>query len=75
MIAAPLFHAWGFAHLAWAMGLSARRSCCAGASTPRTRSRPRPSTGATALVVVPVMLQRILELPPEDRPLRPRSCA
>ncbi len=43
----------------------ARRSCCGGGSTPRRRSGRSRSTGASALVVVPVMLQRILDLPPE----------
>jgi fatty-acyl-CoA synthase len=64
MIAAPMFHSWGFVHFTLAMGLG---------STMVLRRRFDPedtlSTVAqhecTALVVVPVMLQRILELPPE----------
>ena len=49
----------------------ARRSCCAGASTPRRRSRAVAQHRASALVVVPVMLQRILDLGPrDDRALR-----
>ncbi len=64
MIAAPLFHAWGFAHLSLAMLLSdtvvlQRRFDPEG--TLRTIAEQR----ATALVVVPVMLQRMLELPLE----------
>ena len=64
MIAAPMFHSWGFAHFTLGLAL-ARRSCCGASSTPRRRSRPSPSTRPTALAVVPVMLQRILELPDE----------
>ena len=48
-----------------------RRSCCGGASTPRRRCGRSPQHRASALVVVPVMLQRILELATgDDRPLR-----
>jgi fatty-acyl-CoA synthase len=62
MIAAPLFHAWGFAHLFLGTAL---------ASTLVLRRRFEPEATleaiaenqATALIVVPVMLQRILELP------------
>jgi len=64
LIAAPLFHAWGFAHFTLGMALS---------STLVLRRRFDPEAtvelverhGCTALVVVPVMLQRILELPEE----------
>ncbi len=64
MIAAPLFHSWGFAH--FSIGLSL-------ASTYVLRRRFDPEGtleavaehSASALVVVPVMLQRILELPTE----------
>jgi fatty-acyl-CoA synthase len=64
LIAAPLFHTWGFAHFTLGMALS---------STLVLRRRFDPedmlSTAArhrcTAVVVVPVMLQRALELPPE----------
>ena len=68
MIAAPMFHALGFAHVVLGARRWARRSSCAGASTPRRRCARSTSTACTALVVVPVMLQRILEL-------GPRSCA
>jgi fatty-acyl-CoA synthase len=65
VIAAPLFHTWGFAHFTLGLALS---------STLVLRRRFDPveileataSSGATALIVVPVMLQRILELPPEQ---------
>ncbi|HEV2770645.1 MAG TPA: acyl-CoA synthetase [Solirubrobacteraceae bacterium] len=61
MIAAPLFHSWGFAH--WTLGMSL-------SSTVVLRRRFDPEGTlqaaamheATALIVVPVMLQRILEL-------------
>jgi fatty-acyl-CoA synthase len=66
MIAAPLFHAWGFAHFVLAMGLGSTIVL-------RRRFDPEQTLAATAehrataLVVVPVMLQRILELPEEVR--------
>jgi acyl-CoA synthetase (AMP-forming)/AMP-acid ligase II len=64
MIAAPLFHSWGFAHLQMALALG---------STAVVRRRFDPeetlkaveSSRATTLAVVPVMLQRILDLPEE----------
>jgi fatty-acyl-CoA synthase len=65
-IAAPLFHTWGFAHLALSMLLGStvvlRRTfdperCLAAVTDERCDS----------LVVIPVMLQRILDLPPETR--------
>ena len=65
-IAAPLFHSWGFAHFSLGLILGTtyvlRRkfdpeACLAEVA----RSR------ADALVVVPVMMQRILELPEETR--------
>ena len=49
-----------------------RRSCCAAASTPRRRCAAIAQHRATTLALVPVMLQRILELgPADDRALRP----
>ena len=66
MIAAPLFHAWGFAHFVLAMGLGStivlRRKF-----DPEQTLAATAEHRATALVVVPVMLQRILELPEEVR--------
>jgi acyl-CoA synthetase (AMP-forming)/AMP-acid ligase II len=64
VIAAPLFHSWGFAH--WSLGISL-------ASTIVLKRRFDPEATlsltaqhqATALVVVPVMIQRILELDDE----------
>src|SRR5262249_37508025 len=61
MIAAPLFHAWGFAQ--WALGISLASTVVL------KRKFDEESTlsltaqhECTALVVVPVMIQRILEL-------------
>ncbi len=63
-IAAPLFHAWGFAHFTLAMALGStlvlRRSW-----TPEGMLAAVAEHRCTALVVVPVMLQRTLELPAE----------
>ncbi|MEA2210599.1 MAG: fatty-acyl-CoA synthase [Solirubrobacteraceae bacterium] len=64
VIAAPLFHSWGFAHMIFGAGL---------ASTLVLQRRFDPAQTlqaveehqATALIVVPVMLQRMLELPSE----------
>jgi acyl-CoA synthetase (AMP-forming)/AMP-acid ligase II len=64
MIAAPLFHAWGFAQFMLAMGLSStivlKRKFDPEATLSLTAQHE-----CTALVVVPVMLQRILELDDE----------
>ena len=70
VLAAPMFHTWGFAHLMLGLGLQ---------STLVVRRRFDPETtvalldahGATALVAVPVMLQRIMELPDEVRRSHP----
>ncbi len=64
VIAAPMFHSWGYAHFTLALPL---------ASTLVLRRRFDPEKTlidvarhrATALAVVPVMLQRMLELPRE----------
>jgi fatty-acyl-CoA synthase len=64
MLAAPMFHSWGFAHFTLAMALSSTLVM-------RRKFDPEDTLAAcaqhecTALIVVPVMLQRILELPPE----------
>ena len=66
LIAAPLFHSWGFAHLSLALVLS---------STIVLQRRFDPAAtlqgverhGATTVPMVPVMLQRVLELPDEQR--------
>jgi acyl-CoA synthetase (AMP-forming)/AMP-acid ligase II len=64
MIAAPLFHSWGFAHFVLGLSLNStyvlRRRF-----DPEGTLRATASSGATALIVVPVMMQRILELPDE----------
>jgi acyl-CoA synthetase (AMP-forming)/AMP-acid ligase II len=64
MIAAPLFHAWGFAHFTIGMGLSStlvlKRKFDPEATLSLTARHE-----CTALVVVPVMLQRILSLDEE----------
>jgi acyl-CoA synthetase (AMP-forming)/AMP-acid ligase II len=61
VIAAPMFHSWGVVHLLLGMVLSStlvlRRRF-----DPEATLRAIDENGATALVVVPVMLQRILEL-------------
>jgi fatty-acyl-CoA synthase len=64
LIAAPLFHSWGLAHFILGIGLSSTLIL-------RRRFDPQDTLsaidehGATALIVVPVMLQRILELGPK----------
>ena len=64
VIAAPLFHSWGFAHFSIGLSLSStyvlRRKF-----DPEGTLEAIADNGATALVVVPVMMQRILELPEE----------
>jgi acyl-CoA synthetase (AMP-forming)/AMP-acid ligase II len=66
IIAAPLFHAWGFAHMLLATALSSTivlRRRFDPLETVRAMSEHR----ADALVVVPVMLQRMLEADPDQR--------
>jgi acyl-CoA synthetase (AMP-forming)/AMP-acid ligase II len=64
VIAAPMFHSWGFAHFTLALPLAStlvlRRKF-----DPEDTLRAVAHHRATALAVVPVMLQRILELGPE----------
>ena len=64
VIAAPLFHSWGFAHFVLGLALDStfvlRRRF-----DPEETLRSVAESGATAIVVVPVMMQRILELPAE----------
>jgi acyl-CoA synthetase (AMP-forming)/AMP-acid ligase II len=64
MIAAPLFHSWGFAHFTLALPLAStlvlRRKF-----DPEETLRAVSQHRATALAVVPVMLQRILDLDPQ----------
>jgi acyl-CoA synthetase (AMP-forming)/AMP-acid ligase II len=64
MIAAPMFHSWGFAHFTLGLALNSTLVM-------RRKFDPEATLSlcaqheCTALVVVPVMLQRILELPDE----------
>jgi fatty-acyl-CoA synthase len=64
MIAAPMFHSWGFAHFTLSLPLAStlvlRRRF-----DPEDTLRAVAQHRASTLVVVPVMLQRILELAPE----------
>jgi acyl-CoA synthetase (AMP-forming)/AMP-acid ligase II len=64
VIAAPMFHSWGFGHFTLALPLSStivlRRRF-----DPEETLRAIAQHRASALAVVPVMLQRILELPPQ----------
>jgi len=64
MIAAPMFHSWGLAHFFLGLSLSStlvlRRKF-----DPEETLAATAQHHATALVVVPVMLQRILQLPEE----------
>jgi acyl-CoA synthetase (AMP-forming)/AMP-acid ligase II len=63
-IAAPLFHTWGFAHLALAMLLGStvvlRRTF-----DPEAALRITQDERCRSMVVIPVMLQRMLALDPE----------
>jgi acyl-CoA synthetase (AMP-forming)/AMP-acid ligase II len=64
MIAAPLFHAWGFANWTLGMGLSSTVVLKRKFDPEATLSLAAQHE-CSALVVVPVMLQRILELDEE----------
>ena len=66
VIAAPMFHAWGFAHMSMALALGSTmvvRRTFDPEATLAAVARHR----ATMLVVVPVMLQRIMALPADVR--------
>jgi acyl-CoA synthetase (AMP-forming)/AMP-acid ligase II len=64
MIAAPMFHSWGFAHFTLGLGLAStlvlRRKF-----DPEATLQAVAEHEATVLAVVPVMIQRILDLPDE----------
>lgn len=64
VVAAPMFHSWGFAHFTLALPLAStlvlRRRF-----DPEETLRAVAEHRASVLVLVPVMLQRILELGPE----------
>src|SRR3954469_11751627 len=61
MIAAPMFHSWGFVHFTLGMSLSATLVLNR-KFDPETTLSLTAQHECTALVVVPVMMQRILEL-------------
>jgi fatty-acyl-CoA synthase len=66
LIAAPMFHSWGLAHFSLGLLLSSTYVLMRRfdpVATLEAIHRPKP----TALAVVPVMIQRILELPEETR--------
>jgi acyl-CoA synthetase (AMP-forming)/AMP-acid ligase II len=64
MIAAPMFHSWGFVHFTLGMSLSSTLVLNRKFDPEATLSLTAQHE-ATALIVVPVMMQRILELPDE----------
>jgi fatty-acyl-CoA synthase len=64
MIAAPMFHSWGFVHFTLGMSLSSTLVLKRKFDPEGTLSLTAQHQ-ATALIVVPVMMQRILELPEE----------
>ncbi|MGI8609884.1 MAG: AMP-binding protein [Candidatus Dormibacteria bacterium] len=66
LIAAPLFHSWGFAHFTLGMLMSSTY-IVQRKFDPEDTLAAIENTGATVLAVVPVMMQRILELPPRTR--------
>jgi len=65
-IAAPLFHSWGFAHFTIGLLLSSTM-VLARRFDPENCLAQIERTRAESLVVVPVMMQRILDLPEEVR--------
>ncbi|HTR89350.1 MAG TPA: AMP-binding protein, partial [Solirubrobacteraceae bacterium] len=73
MIAAPMFHSWGFAHFTLALPLAStlvlRRKF-----DPEDTLRAIAHHRASAVAVVPVMLQRMLELGRETISLYDTSC-
>jgi acyl-CoA synthetase (AMP-forming)/AMP-acid ligase II len=64
MIAAPMFHSWGFVHFTLGMSLSSTLVLNR-KFDPEETLRLTAQQECTALIVVPVMMQRILELPEE----------
>ncbi|MFA1551586.1 AMP-binding protein [Actinomadura chokoriensis] len=65
-IEAPLFHTWGYAMLQAAISLRAT-IVLRSRFDPEQTLRTIEATGATALVAVPVMLQRVLDVPESAR--------
>ncbi|HEV1996985.1 MAG TPA: AMP-binding protein [Candidatus Dormibacteraeota bacterium] len=66
LIAAPLFHSWGFAHFSLGMLMSSTYIVHRKFDPEETLAAVE-NTSATVLAVVPVMMQRILELPTRTR--------
>jgi fatty-acyl-CoA synthase len=64
LIAAPMFHSWGFVHFTLGMGLGSTLVLLRKFDPEDTLSAVAQHE-CTALIVVPVMMQRILELPDE----------
>src|SRR5688572_1849094 len=64
MIAAPMFHSWGFVHFTLGMSLSSTLVLNR-KFDPEETLKLTAQQECTALIVVPVMMQRILELPEE----------
>ncbi len=65
VVAAPLFHSWGFIHLVVGLTLGAT-VVLEGRFDPARTMKLIDRYDADVLVAVPVMLQRILDLPPEQ---------
>jgi acyl-CoA synthetase (AMP-forming)/AMP-acid ligase II len=66
VIAAPLFHSWGFAHFILGLPLAAT-SVLQRHFDPEETLKAVAENQARGLVVVPVMMQRILDLPEQTR--------
>ena len=66
MIAAPLFHSWGFAHFTLGMLLNSTL-VLERKFNPESTLSLTAQHEATALAVVPIMMSRILDLPEEQR--------
>lgn len=66
MIAAPLFHSWGFAHFTLGMLLNSTL-ILERKFNPESTLSLTAQHEATALIVVPIMMSRILDLPEEQR--------
>ena len=69
LVPAPLFHAWGLAHLTIAVSLGAT-TVLTERFDPRTTVDAVADHEATVLAVVPVMLQRLLAADIDPAPLR-----
>jgi fatty-acyl-CoA synthase len=73
MIAAPMFHSWGFAHFTLALPLASTLVLQRRFDAEQTL-RAVAQHGADVLALVPVMLQRIMELDPDVRARYDVSC-